>query len=181
MIWRCNDRYNKRGKRDCKTSHVVESEVKYRFITAYNKLMQNKDALIADCEIALEVLGDVAPIEAKIKELEDELEVVEGLTLQAIDENKRRVINQAEWMERNGKYLKRHSEVTEQLKKLDDERSAHLNKAKIIHLFVKNLKQGGNALTEWKDELWFAVIDCMVVGVDGSMTFRFKNGTEIVE
>lgn len=181
VIWRCNDRYNKRGKRDCKTSHVVESEVKYRFITAYNKMMQNRDALIADCEIAIAALDNVAALDEQIKELEEELEVVEGLTLQAIDENKRRVINQDEWTERNGKYLKRHSEVTEQLKALDAERRERVNKVKTMRLFIKRLKQGGKVLTKWNEEIWSAVIDCVVVGVDGSMTFRFKNGTEVVE
>lgn len=181
VIWRCNDRYNKKGKRDCQTSHIVESEIKYRFITAYNKMMKKRDSLIDDCEMAIEALGDITEIDIKIKELEDELEVVEGLTLHAIDENKRRVINQEEWTERNGKYLKRHSEVTEQLKNLDDVRKKRLDKVKTMRLFVKHLKQGGEVITEWSEELWSAVIDCVVVGVDSSMTFRFKNGTEIVE
>lgn len=87
----------------------------------------------------------------------------------------------AKWTERNGKYLKRHSEVTEQLKALDAERSERVNKVKTMRLFVKRLKEGGKAITQWNEELWSAVIDCVVVGVDGSMTFRFKNGTEVVE
>jgi len=126
VIWRCNDRYNKRGKRDCKTSHVSENEVKYRFITAYNKLIKNKKSLIKDCEIALTALGDVSEIEVEISSLENELDVIEGLTLQAIDENTRKVINQEEWTERNGRYLNRHSEITERLKALDTERTERL-------------------------------------------------------
>lgn len=160
---------------------MVESEVKYRFITAYNKMMANRTALIADCETAIEALGDVAEIDAKIKELEAELDVVEGLTLTAIDENKRRVIDQTEWAERNGRYLKRHSEVAGQLRALDEERSTRLNKVKTMKMFVKQLKHNGKVITKWNEDLWAAVIDCMIVGIDGSMTFRFKDGTEIIE
>lgn len=181
VIWRCNDRYNKHGKRDCKTSHVTENEIKYRFITACNKLMKNRNSLIDDCEIALETIGDVSEIEKKIKALENELDVIDGLTLQAIEENKRKVINQEEWTQRNGKYLKRHSDVTEQLKALDSEHTERLNKAKTLKLFIKQLKQGGKVITEWNEELWTAVIDCVIVGIDGSLTFRFKDGSEIVE
>ena len=38
-------------------------------------------------------------------------------------------------------------------------------------------KQG--AVSEFDDDLWFAVIENVVVGVDASLTFKFKNGIEI--
>lgn len=50
-----------------------------------------------------------------------------------------------------------------------------------MRLFIKPLKQGGKVLTKLSEEIWSAVIDCVVVGVDGSMTFKFKNGTEVVK
>ena len=73
VIWRCNNRYRKNGKKDCATHHVVESEVQYRFITAYNKLMTDKTDIIDDCETALAVLSVTAEIDAEIKALEGNL------------------------------------------------------------------------------------------------------------
>ncbi len=33
---------------------------------------------------------------------------------------------------------------------------------------------------EFDEDLWSAVVDCVFVGVDGGLTFRSKNGAEIL-
>lgn len=181
VIWRCNNRYKKNGKKDCTTHHVVESEVQYRFITAYNRLMADKSDIFDGCQTALAVLSDTSDIDAEIKSLEEEVEVVEGLAMQAIEDNKRRVIDQSEWMERNGKYIKRHERATERLKELDRQKEETVNKARTIRRFITQIKSGADVLTEWSEDLCSAVIDKVVIGVDGSMTFCFKNGRKIRE
>ncbi len=153
-----------------------------KFAGGYNaaELMVNRDSLIEDCGMVLQMMCDTKEIDERIAELEREIEVVEGLAMQAINENKRKVINQDEWMERNGQYIKRHETVTQELKALDEEREKRLNKAKIITLFIKSINTGQQAITEFDEDFWSAVVDCVIVGVDGRLTFRFKNGAEIV-
>ena len=178
-IWRCNDRYNKRGKRDCQTSHVREEDVKAKFLTAFNRLMENRDGLTEDCREAQKLLCDTTAIDAEIAELEREVEVVEGLARQAIQTNAREVIDQSEWTERNGVYLKRHADATKRLEELDRQRADRLARSKTIEVFIRNLEKTRQAISEFDEGLWAAVIDCVVVGVDDKLTFRFKNGAEI--
>ena len=98
--------------------------------------------------------------------------------MQAINENKRHAINQSDWIERNEKYLKRHDEITKLLEKLDKEKTDRISKSKVIAQFVKSISKQG-AVSKFDDDLWFAVIENVVVGVDGSLTFKFKNDIEI--
>ena len=179
IIWRCNDRYNKRGKRDCKTSHVYEEDVRAKFVKAFNRLMVNRDWLISDCRKAQKLLCDTAAIDAEIAELEKEIEITEGLVRQAIQANARDVIDQSEWTERNGVYLKRHAEATQRLVELDKQKTERLGRSKIIQLFIHKLELNKQVITEFDEGLWAAAIDCVVVQVSGKLTFRFKNGTEI--
>lgn len=181
VIWRCNDRYNKRGKRNCKTSHVTEEDVKARFVEAFNKLMANRDSLIDDCRLALATLCDTTQIDAELAELEREVEVVEELSRKAIDENARNPIDQSAWVKRNGVYLKRHDEATERIEELDALKDERIGKSKTIAMFMKSIQQQGPALTEFDESLWAAVIEYVVVGVDGRMTFRFNNEETIIQ
>jgi len=179
IVWRCNDRYRKRGKRDCQTSHIKEDDIKTKFITAFNTLMEKRDGLIEDCHEAEKLLCDTSTIDADIAELEHEVEVIEGLARQAIQTNAREVIDQSKWIERNGVYLNRHAETTKRLEELDEQKAKRLGRSKTIAVFIRDLERSNQVITEFDEGLWAAVIDCVVVGVDGNLTFRFKNGAEI--
>lgn len=67
------------------------------------------------------------------------------------------------------------------MKELDGQKEETVNKARTIRRFITQIKCGADALTEWSEDLWSGVIDKVVIGVDGSMTFCFKNGKEIRE
>ena len=177
-IWRCNARYDVKGQRSCQTPHITEDEIKCRFLEAFNELMQDKKNIIEDCKTAQKLLCNTTELDEQISELESELHLVEGIAMQAINENKRHAINQSDWIERNEKYLKRHDEITKLLEKLDKEKTDRISKSKVIAQFVKSISKQG-AVSKFDDDLWFAVIENVVVGVDGSLTFKFKNDIEI--
>ena len=141
--------------------------------------MESRNDLIDDCRQAQKLLCDVTAIETEIAELEREVEVVEGLARQAIQSNAREVIDQSEWTERNGVYLNRHAEATKRLEELDGQKADRVGRSKTIEVFIRNLERTNNAVTEFDESLWSAVIDYVAVGTDGKLTFRFKNGAEI--
>ncbi|MFV0499379.1 MAG: hypothetical protein ACK5NF_05040 [Bacilli bacterium] len=79
--------------------------MKEKFLLAFNKLAENRNSLIEDCRLAQKVFCDLTKIDAEIMELEREIEIVEELSLKAINENARQAIDQSEWVKRNGIYL----------------------------------------------------------------------------
>ena len=68
--------------------------------------------------------------------------------------------------------------ITTLLEQLDREKAERISKSKVIAKFIKSISKQ-ETITEFNDDLWFAVIENVVVGVDGSLTFKFKNGIEI--
>jgi len=179
-IWRCNNRYSK-GGRECQTLHINEDEIKEKFISAFNRLLKNRAALIEDCRDVQKLLCDTTAVETEIAELTREIEVVEELARKAISKNAREVIDQSEWAERGGAYLKRHTDITKRLDELKKQKAERLGRSKTIEIFIRDMERAKKAVTVFDESLWTAVIDCVVVGVNGEMTFRFKNGAEIEE
>lgn len=50
-----------------------------------------------------------------------------------------------------------------------------------MEVFIENLKKQPNLVDEWDERLWCLMIEKAVVGRDGSITFVFYNGNEIME
>ena len=180
-VWRCNDKYKRQGKpgKGCQTPHITEYEIKTRFLSAFNRLMESRDGITQDCRLAQSVLCDTKAIDAELTELQNEIEVVTELSRKAIYENARTAVNQTEWSARNNAYLERHAEASKRMDELEAVKRQRLGKAKIIEGFIRDIANRPLALTEFDDKLWLAVIDTATVGRDGRVTFRFRNGTEI--
>ncbi|MDR1692094.1 MAG: recombinase family protein [Oscillospiraceae bacterium] len=180
-VWRCNDKYKRLGKpgKGCKTPHITEDEIKARFLSAFNRLMESRDGLIEDCRLAQSVLCDATAIDAELAELHSEIDVVTELSRKAIYENARTAVNQTEWTKRNNAYLERHRKASERMDELEAAKRERLGKAKIIEGFIRDIASRPLVLTEFDEKLWLAVIDTATVGQDGRVTFRFRNGTEI--
>lgn len=178
-IWRCNDRYNKRGKRDCKTSHVKENDVKIAFVQAFNQLMNFRDNLVQDCRTVQKMLCDTTVIDKEIIDLERELELCENIAHQAIQINARETIDQSEWNQKNGAYLTRHSTVRERLEELNKQKATLVGKSKTLEIFIRDIEKSEQAITDWDENLWLATVQSVTVGLDGGLKFTFKNGSEI--
>ena len=54
-----------------------------------------------------------------------------------------------------------------------------MRKGKIIEGFIKDIESRPLAIAEFDEKLWLAVIDQVTVERDATMTFRFKNGSEV--
>jgi len=178
-IWRCNERYRNKSENKCKTPHTKEDEIVRRFLSAFNQLMSNRENIIEDCRLAQQVLCDTTNIDAELAELAQEIETLEVLTRQAIAENTRQAIDQDEWNKRNGVYLTRHSDAVKRTAELEAAKTERLGKSNTLDLFIRDTLSQGEILTEFDEDIWAAVIDCVTVNADSSMVFKFKNGAEI--
>ena len=182
-VWRCNDKYKRLDKpgNGCQTPHITEEEIKSKFLQAFNRLMSSREELIEDCRLAQGVLCDTTAIDAQLTDLHNEIEVVTELSRKAIFENAHKAVNQTEWTERNNTYLNRHRKASERLDELEANKRERLGKAKIIEGFIKDIESRPLVITEFDEKLWLALIDTAKVARDGTIVFRFRNGTEITE
>lgn len=176
-IWQCNDKF--KGEHRCETPHLNEGDVKMRFLAAYNTLITNRDSILEDCRLMMEVLTNCTAIDSEIAELLREAEVITELTRKCIEENASSAQNQDEFNAKYKGYEDRYESVKQKVEKLQRERDAKQVQADSISAFMFEFRETDEAVTEFDSKLWLAVIDTVLVRKDGSLAFRFKNGMEI--
>ncbi|GHU82924.1 recombinase [Clostridia bacterium] len=177
-IWQCNDKYD--GDHRCTTPHITEDDLKSRFLAVWNGMAGNRDTLIADCRAAKTLLCDCKDINAEIKELEREVEIVTELSRKAIFENARTAQNQAEFNERNNGYIERINTARNRIDELAAEKRRRQHKAHILENYIRNLESSPQALDEFDDKVWLTSIEKAVLAEDGTIMFHFLDGSEIV-
>ena len=86
VIYRCNHKY---GGKKCQTSHVTEEEVKVTFVTAFNKLVTEREEIVTNATLVRQTLCDTTELEREKAALGQELAVLVEMTQNCIAENAR--------------------------------------------------------------------------------------------
>ena len=63
----------------------------------------------------------------------------------------------------------------------EDERHQKMVRKKELEVILQKMIEANAVLLEWSDELWLTLIDECVAHVDNTITFKFKNGYEIIK
>jgi site-specific DNA recombinase len=176
-VWRCNEKY--KNDKPCSTPHLTGDEIKQRFLKAFNILMGGRDEVLSNCRLAQEVLCDCTEIDAELKELQREIDVVAELLRKAVYENARIAQNQDEFNERNKRYWERHRKATERFNQLEEMKRERQAKSLSLGTFIRELESGPSVVEEFDERLWAVAVDKVTITKDGKLHFRFKDGTEV--
>lgn len=60
-------------------------------------------------------------------------------------------------------------------------RESRLRRAEMLSAFMFEIHEQDRLIETFNKKLWLATIDTVMVGHDGSLTFKFKNGKEITK
>ena len=175
-IWRCNEKY--RCEKKCSTPHVTEDEIKKQFLVAINELMGNRGEVIADCQLAKDILCNCSEIDAKLDELRREIDVIASQSRKLISENANIALSQDEFNERNNGYLEYHRVAMERISELEGVKHERMNRVAVIDGFIRELRTRPLVIDEFDEQLWVAAVEKVVVGADGKMVFEFKDGSK---
>ena len=156
----------------------MEEDIKARFLAAFNKLLDGKEALLEDCRIMQDHLTNCATIDGELDELLREIEVVTELTQRCIQENTRSAQSQEEYTERYNGYVARYDAAKTRLDTLQKEKNQRLVQADAIGGFMFEFSERAEAVTEFDEGLWLAVVKKATVYHDGRLVFTFQNGIE---
>lgn len=176
-IWQCNAKF-KNGER-CRTPHFDEETIKTRFIAAFNTLLENRAMLTDDCRLMQTELTDCSAIDAELSELYQEMDVVAELTRKCVEQNSQSTQSQEEYITRYKALVKRYDAAKTKAEALQRKRTDRMAQADAMGGFMFELSERDEALTEFDDKLWTAVIGKVTAYQDGQLVIRFKNGTEV--
>ena len=168
---------NAKGDSKCGTPHLTDEVIKAKFLEAYSQLLPDRDRLIDECRKMQQELTDSSEIDREKGQLLQELEVVAELTKRCLAESS--TLKPEETVSRANGLSDRFSGLQDRIAALDRKKSERLAKADAIGGFMFRLKELDQPLEHFDDRLWLEVIDCVVVNRDGTLDFRFQDGTEI--
>ena len=176
VIWRCNLKY--KGAKRCDTSHVTEEEVTGKFLQALNQLLAKRDAISEGCNMIIRMLSDTSALEAERADCVQEMQTVETLIEQAVAENARRVLNQADYNERYDALATRYETAKDKITRLDQKIAVRIARRDELQRFVSSLNKEA-MIDQFSEDMWFALLDHVIVCKDGTLRFAFRDNTEI--
>lgn len=176
-VWRCNSKF--KGEAKCETPTLDTDTIQQMFLAAYNQLMANRDQLLRDCETMRELVNDCPALDADIDSLNEEIQVVAGLVSQCIKENATTEQSQDEYAKKYNRLVKRYEKATARLKVVTEERESRMQRDRELRIFIGTIEKQPLILETWDERLWIGLLDIATVHSNNSITFRFKNGTEI--
>lgn len=177
VIWQCNHKFD--GGEKCATPHLEEAEIKELFLKAANILCTEKDEIIADFEAIKDTVFATAEMEKEKAGLQEEMNVVAGLIQQCINENARVALDQAEYQERYNALADRFDKVKERLEAVSMEITEKQARREMSEQCLAELAKQENIITEFDEDLWYALVDHVTVYGKEDVRFTFKDGTEI--
>jgi DNA invertase Pin-like site-specific DNA recombinase len=175
QIWLCNRKYA--DGQVCQTPNLREDEIKLAFVQAINQILGDKEQSITRVEQQLPLLADTAELQKEMEKLQAEHDTLLSRMQHYIGADKR---------ERDQEHIDHYRAMDEKLKKLgpqvnqlkDKILGQSIRKEK-IRRFLKELRQVDNLITEFDEKLWNDTIELVTVHSDKTLSFRFKDGTQI--
>ena len=178
VIYQCNEKY--KGEKKCTTPHVTEDEIKDWFVTAINKVISNKDEIIQNLEMLLDV-GESSDLERRLVELETEVEVVTQMVSNLVKENAIMPQDQDTYQKKYSNLVERHDALVSEIESIEKQLLEAASHQKDLKEFLKTLNQQSELISEFDELLWETMVDEIKIFCDQTVAIKFKNGIEVVE
>ena len=153
--------------------------MKAAFVRAMNGMIEDKDDLISEYKQISRRLTDHAALDFEAKLQTEEVDVLTELIRRCVAENATTPQDQEAYLERYGGLKARYEAATQQLKQIEDQRTERKQRRQKMLEFIRMLENSDGLLIEFDEGLWNATVEKVTVMVDGSMVFKWRNGTEL--
>ena len=175
VIWRCQHKYD--NGEPCKTPHVTEDQIKAAFVAEMNRMIANKEQVLADIRILIATLTDTRELEEKEAVAGKELEVVSEMTRKLLDEYARVLIEQTEYDDRYAELLAQSRVIEERIAEIGEQCEQHKRRKRELTAFYQALKAKG-PVVEFDEDLWYVTVEKVTVPSVAGVIFTLRNGVE---
>ena len=172
-IWRCNSKYD--GDRKCSTPHVTQEELERAFVSVMQKVLLDKEEILAACRAALDAVLDTAELDRAAKRLEEQVQGIAERVRKLVEENARVQMNQEEYQQEYNALADAYENASEKLRKIAAQKQDKADRRRKIEVFLRMLEQQEECLG-FNPFTFVALVDKVVVGKDRKLEFCFRNG-----
>ena len=148
---------------------------------AYNEAMTDKQRIIDDTKEVITLLSDTTEIEKRINDATAEIEIVASLVEKLVQENASKIQNQDDYETRYKSLTERYDKAKDELETANNELLLKKARQKNLEAIVSKMDELDTVLLEWSDEIWLMLIEEAVAHENGTLTFKFKNGYNIIK
>ena len=173
-IYRCNNKYD--GQK-CQTPHVTEEGIKEAFVTAFNRLVTERDEIIANARLVRQVLCDTTVLAEEKAKLQQELAVLVEMMEKCVSENARIAQNQEEYQKHYEGLVARYDTAKARFDEVTEAVFAKKAQSERLAVFIKCIKEQSAPVVEFDSQLWASMVEC--VTVDKGMTVVFWDGRKV--
>ena len=159
--------------------HITEEEVKAAFVAAFNKLVTERDEIVANARLVRQTLCESRELEAEKASLQQELAVLVEMTQNCIAENARVAQDQGEYQKRYNGLMERYEKAKSRLDEVTEAIAQRSAKSERLAGFIGTLEVQKEPVAEFDERLWGAMVDYVTVGVDKRLTVVFWDGTGV--
>ena len=171
VIWRCQHKYD--NGEPCKTPHVTEEQIKAAFVEEMNRVIANKEQVLADIRTLIATLTDTRELEESEASAGKELEAITESMHKLVDAYAHALIEQVEYDDRYAELLARSRAIEERFSQITEQRKA---RKRGLDAFYKALKATG-PIVEFDEELWNAAVEFVLIQTKGTFDFVFRDGS----
>ncbi|MDR3297999.1 MAG: recombinase family protein, partial [Candidatus Nomurabacteria bacterium] len=176
-VWHCNRKY--KDQTFCETPLIREDDLEQAFVEAFNRILGGKDRHIAQFEKFLPLLADTSGLEKKLTEAQDACDAVVGRMRRDMEENARQTQDQGEYKQHFDRMGEEYTAAKQRVAQIQDEILEQKARRERIRRFLNELRQSGELVTEFDERLWHAIVNSVRVNANKSLTFMFRDGSEI--
>ena len=109
-------------------------------------------------------------------DFEHKLEKAAKQVQECVDQNARVAQNQAEYEQRYNELINKYDSIKAQLDELTTAIADKKARKAEIELFMRNLKTQDRTISEFDEELWISMVECVMVYGKKDVRVKFKNG-----
>ena len=176
-ILQCNTRF--KNREGCSNPHTTEDEIKERFISALNSLLEIRSEVIENCKLAIDALCNLAAIEAELAKWNSEALVLTELTRKHIEENASSAQSQETYQARYNDLLSKYNVASTRIAELNEAREHRKSQQIVLTAFMDTIEKSERVYEAFDEELWQTTVQKATVHSDGRVIFTFNNGQEI--
>ena len=157
--------------------HITEEDIKTAFVTAFNKLVTEREEIVANATLVRQTLCDTAELEREKASLGQELAVLVEMTQNCIAENARVAQDQGEYQKRYNGLVERYEKAKARFDEVTEAIAERSAKGERLAVFIRTLEAQREPVVEFDERLWGAMVDYATVGVDKRLMVVFRDGS----
>ena len=174
VIWRCNGKYI--GEKKCTTPHITQEELEKAFVSVMQRVIREKDTIIATCRELLEGI-DTVELDAEVSWLENEASSIAECLRKLVEENARVQRDQKEYQREYDRRVVEYDRINAQIQTIEDRNRDKGKRRRKLEIFLGFLKKV--EVCEASEPYTFVtLVENVVVERDGRLQFYFRNGMQ---